>query len=365
MRILPCSREHIPAVIELLADRSAQDDPRLHAEGCRYLEEVFFGNPWYDPELPSLVCQGASGRIDGFLGVLAKPMVFEQEPLRAALSCKLRVRSPAKGEGPRNPFIAFGLIKRFLEGPQDLSAADWATEDAKKLFEACGSLAIPSYSLHWYRPIRPAQALLTFMEAQRGRSRSPALSLLAGMADLVGTKVVHRSRAAGGSSYTLDQLDTRLAVETLERAPGFSLRPHYDVASLDWLLEMAQRRAVGGCFRAAMVKDDAGHAIGWFVYLQSRRQLGLVLQLFALSGHHGTVLNAAIDDAADKGLALLLGGVDGHQLHLYDDNRCLLRGGASFLIHSRRRALVEAFLSGRALFTLLDGEGWMRRDLVE
>jgi hypothetical protein len=362
MTILACNREHIPEVVELLAGRTAQEDPADHAERCRYFEDVFFSNPWHDPDLPSLVYQDETGRVDGFLGVLPKPMVFEGEPVRAALACKLRVRNPAEGQGPRNPWTALRLLKRFFKGPQDLSVANPVNLDGKKIFEACGGLAVPLYSLRWFRPIRPARAVLAFMEVQSNR-RSRPLTLLADAADLAGTRIVSRLAASRGEPYALAGLDARSAVEALERAPGFDLRPHYDAPSLEWVLEMARRRAMGGCFRAAMVKDNARRDIGWFVYVQVREHVGLVLQSIAVDGHHGTVLRAAIEDAADRGLALLWGAVSGGDLQPYNVNRCPLQGGDEWMFtHSRQPPLVEAFLRGRALFTGLDSERWIRRD---
>jgi len=211
-------------------------------------------------------------------------------------------------------------------------------------------------------PIRPARALLASVESQRERSPSSALSLLAGVADLVVSRVVSGFAPADGSSNTLDELDPQFAVETVERASGFTLRPHYDVTSLAWLLEMTRRRAVGGCFRAAMVKDVPGGPSAGSCTRRARRTSAWFS--IALDGHDDMGLNAAVRAAADRGLALLRGAVDGSHLQSYDDNRCLLKGDASLLVHSRRPDLFEAFSSGRVLFTLLDGGGWMMSNLV-
>ena len=88
--------------------------------------------------------------------------------------------------------------------------------------------------------------------------------------------------------------------------------------------------------------------------------MGRVMQLVALPGHFGTVLRAAIEDAASEGLALLYGEVDPTNLQPYRDNACLLHTGGWMLIHARRPALLESFLRGKALFTGLDGSSWLR-----
>ena len=151
MQILPCTREHIPGVVALLAEggaprggawRDAADSDTL----ARYLEEVYLDNPWYDPELPSLVCADG-GRIDGFLGVVARPMLLRSgQPVRAAASSNFRVRGGDHG-GRRNPLIAMRLLKRFFEGPQDLSVANGANsrvqEDLGRLRRRLGGALQP------------------------------------------------------------------------------------------------------------------------------------------------------------------------------------------------------------------------------
>ena len=133
MQILPCTREHIPGVVALLAEGGAADPDAL----ARYLEDVYLDNPWYDPELPSLVCADGGGRVDGFLGVVARPMALRGgQAIRAAASSNFRVRG---GPGaPRNPLIAMRLLKRFFEGAQDLSVANGANPLSKKIWEGCG-----------------------------------------------------------------------------------------------------------------------------------------------------------------------------------------------------------------------------------
>jgi hypothetical protein len=72
------------------------------------------------------------------------------------------------------------------------------------------------------------------------------------------------------------------------------------------------------------------------------------------------VLRAAIDDAATQGLALLRGDVDARDLQAYRNALCLLNTGRWMLVHSRRQAIIDAFMHGRALFSGLDGERWIR-----
>jgi hypothetical protein len=359
MKVSPCTKENIPAVVELLTGKPAHADPAEHAALCRYYQEVYLGNPWYDPELPSLVCQDESGRITGFNGLMPRPMALENgEQVRAVVPSNLRVRA---SHGQANPLMAIRLTKACLDGPQDLTVANSSNWEAKKIWEACGGIAAPLYSFNWFRPIRPARALLELAELQSGRPVQRGLRRLADAADVIGAKFVARLTRDGRANYTVAELDRQYAVEALRQAPDFNLRPLYDLASFSWLLEMSRNSAAGGWLRAAMVRDARRQReVGWFIYSQRWERVGRVVQLIAMRGHFDTVLRAAIEDAASKRLALLYGEVDPTDLQPYRDTACLLHTGGWMLIHARRPALLESFLRGKALFTGLDGSSWLR-----
>jgi hypothetical protein len=360
MKISPCIQEKIPAVVEFLTRNPAHVDPAEHARLCKYYQEVYLSNPWYDPELAPLVCEDASGRITGFQGLIPRPMTLENgEQVRAVVASNLRVDRDANGR--KNPLVAMQLAKACLEGPQDLTVTNSSNWESKRVWEACGGIAAPLYSFTWLRPLRPARALLELAEMQRGRAVNRGLRRLADAADVIGAKLVARLARNGRADCRVAELDRQYAIEALRQAPGFDLRPYYDLPSFSWLLRMSRSGAVGAWLRAAMVRDDRRQReVGWFVCAQRSERVGRVVQLVAMPGHFETVLRAAIEDAASKGLALLYGEVDPTDLQSYRDTACLLHTGGWTLIHARRPALLESFLRGRALFTGLDGSSWLR-----
>jgi hypothetical protein len=359
MQILPCTRDHIAGVVALLADGGEAADADALA---RYLEDVYLDNPWYDPELPSLVCTDGGGRIDGFLGVVARPMSLRGgQAVRAAASSNFRVRGGEHG-GPRNPLIAMRLLKRFFEGPQDLSVANGANPLSKKIWEGCGGVSVPLCSLDWFRLIRPARGLLELAAGSRSRPWPRGLRPLSDAADLMGGNRIARRAVAddSGSAPVMAELDPQSAVDWLAAAPGFDLIPRYDAASFAWLLERCRDKALGGRLRAMAVSEPKGRDLGWFVYYEKRERVGEVVQLVAAEGKLEAVLDAAIADAAAQGLALLRGDVDARDLQAYRDALCLLNTGRWMLVHSRRQAIVDSFMRGSALFSGLDGERWIR-----
>jgi hypothetical protein len=364
MRILPCTRDHIPEVVGLLLDGAQGTDAAQRSALTGYVEEVYFDNPWRDPELPSLVCEDASGRIDGFLGVIPRPMVGRGgQPVRAAATSNFKVRGANPGEArPRNPLAAVRLLKTFFRGPQDLSVANGANPSSKKIWEACGGLSVPLYSLDWFRSIRPARALLELAVQQRTRPLPRGVRPLADFADLTAGRPLARHYVADGEAAgcSLRELDEETAARALAQAPGFDLRPSYEGPGFRWLLEMSRRKAIGGVLRSIAVRDEARQRdIGWFVYYQKKARVAEVLQLVTLDGRLDTVLAAAIRDATDQGMALLRGDVDARDLQAYRDTVCLLNTGRWMLVHAREAAVFEMFQQGRALFTALDGERWI------
>src|SRR6185436_8866345 len=74
---------------------------RRRAEGVStplqdYFREIFFDGPWRDPELPSLVYEEGAMGIVGFLGVIPRTMIFEQQPIRVAVPCQLMADERAR-----------------------------------------------------------------------------------------------------------------------------------------------------------------------------------------------------------------------------------------------------------------------------
>ena len=86
--VRPCRRDDLPQVAALYEAvvRSGRRSPPPRLEA--YFERTFFGCPWADPEIPSLVYQGADGAILGFIGSHVRRLRAGSRTLRPVPRCQ-------------------------------------------------------------------------------------------------------------------------------------------------------------------------------------------------------------------------------------------------------------------------------------
>src|SRR5207249_2794729 len=84
-RIRPFSPKDIPEVVDL-HKRVFPGNPFSSSELEIHFRLLFFENPWYDADLPSLVYQEQGEKICGFYGVIPRRMRMQGRPIRAVVS---------------------------------------------------------------------------------------------------------------------------------------------------------------------------------------------------------------------------------------------------------------------------------------
>lgn len=140
--VYPLEKRDIPAVAELFARVYPHARWVSHSECVAYFKQIFFGNPWLDPKLPSWVAREGS-RAVGFIGVVPRPM----------------------------------RLRKALAGPQALTISDGANESSRKMWEALGGLTSTLYSLQWRRLLRPAQSAPQRASSPHGRAAARGVAL--------------------------------------------------------------------------------------------------------------------------------------------------------------------------------------------
>lgn len=319
-----------------------------------YFRDILFANPWRDLPLPSWVAE-EDGRIVGLYAILPRRMRLGARALRVAVGCQFMVDA-----GPRRSLAALQLTQACLSGPQDLTLADGANDQMRRMWHAVGGTVPLLYGLHWTRPLRPARHALQLLERRAGalaRAARPAAAL----ADALAARLPPNRflRAAPGAD------DGALRVEeVLELLPevlhGAALRPEYDARALGWLLAEAARKTRHGALRARAVREG-DRLLGWYLYYLQRGAAAEVLQLTAREGGFAQVLQRLLADAWREGASAVHGRLDPRYAQELSQRHCWFRwDGTWTLCHARDPEIAAALHAGEAFLSRLEGEWWLR-----
>ncbi|MBI4638153.1 MAG: GNAT family N-acetyltransferase [Candidatus Rokubacteria bacterium] len=323
----------------------------------QYFSEVFLNNPPGDGALTSLVCEEGPGKIVGFLGLMPRRMVFDGRPVLMAVCSQFAVDPGSRGQA------GLRMLKRCLEGPQDLSITDEAGDSTRKIWEWCGGATALPYSIDWIRPLRPARLAVTVL------ARRKALAPLARASVPVAWVVDALATGLAGSPFRLspprgsrEDLDEAMLFARLpEFAADRSLRPDYDDRSVKWLLERAAELKGHGRLRKVLVRDEEREIAGWYLYHVDRDGLGEVVQIAARAHAVHRVLDHLWEDAARQGAIALSGRLEPAFAQELSERCCLFyRRGRWTLIHSKKPELLHAIQRGDAFLTRLEGEWCLR-----
>lgn len=356
-RVRVCRPDDIPAVVQLRrrAFRSTEhpSDDSLAA----YYQRIFFENPWRDEAFPSLVCEGAHGRPVGFIGVVPRPMVFQGEPVRATVSTEFMVDPEERG------LTGVDLLRTFLHGSQDLAVSDRANDAARALVEAFGGVTLLWYSLYWVRPLQPARWALGQLEG-RGVARGVRLAL--GPAARLFDAYTARVPAGPSSQHSPAGVAEPLEVDTILTAlprvvENHRLVPRYDENSFRWLLERLEERvSTCGPLHRVQIRDRWEGVIGWFLYYLNPARRAEVVQLAAVKGRRGEVLDHLLHHARRGGALVASGRLDAPFVESLLERGCTFALARPWtLLHSRRPELVNVFQSGGAFLSRMDSEWWL------
>ena len=353
------TRDDIPRVAQLhkRSFRRAAPIPATARTYSAYFNSVFLENPAGEGPLSSLVYEEDDGRIVGFLGIVRRRVAIHDCRYEAAISSQFIVDRQAT-----TALVAARLIKAFLEGPQDLSIADEATEVARRIWEGVGGSTALLHSLYWTRALRPARLALSL--ARQRRSLAPFAVLAGPVASALDTLA---TRLPGGhfrQSEPAVEAGEFSPEAVLAYAPGLygdgTLWVEYDDRTFQWLLDRAATRRTGGRVLKIALRSRL-NVVGWYVcYLDSTGHAEVV-QLAATPSSIDDVLDHLFFTAWRHGAVAVHGRLDPRFMQVLSDKYCLFhRRGPWLLVRARRPELLSAFQTGKAAFSLLDGEWSLR-----
>lgn len=289
------------------------------AEALAYLGrlygEVLFDHPWRDDELPSLVYEQDDGTLVGFLGVIPRPMTFAGRRIRAAVSVRFMVDPTNRNRS----LAAAALHRRYLRGPQELSLIENANFAARRVWaNTPGVVVVPLGSISWTATKAPQPAW-------------------------------------DGVDEPLDRADLLDCIRSA--AEQHALRPVYDAASLEWLIQFLDDARYRGSLHCRAVRGEAGAVRGWYVYYSNPKGYNGVFALQASVGEADRTLRSLLDHAGRSGgAARTVGRLQSTLMCAVADQDCALSPGPWMFAYSRDPRIAGALAAGDAFFTRLDGE---------
>lgn len=360
--IRPLKRSDLDQVASLyeLVMRSGSRKAPAGLAAC--FARFFLDAPSRDEEIPSLVCEEPDREIVGFLGVHARKMLLDGKQIRAACSGPLVIepKSRAKAAG-------IFLLKAFLNGPQDLSFTDGATEEVRRIWERLGGCASSLSCLRWTRVFRPWQFTASYL-AEHPRA-GPALSTFVTLSKPLVRSADALTRALPGTRFkppdsppaAAEEVTVKNLLEGMQSIDHqLRLRPDYDEAYLKWLFQEMRQVRSRGPLRGFLLRSEAGSVRGWYLYYLKPRGRSQVVQIAAAPLSYDSVLAHLFQDADRGGSLALVGRAEPSLLEL------LSRAGVTFqyrpslaLVHSKSPQIYAALFEGSALMTRLEGEWWM------
>jgi hypothetical protein len=353
------TRDDLPAVAALyertMRSGTTSPPPGLAASFARQQ----FDQPWYDPEIASLVCERDDGQLVGFIAVYARRILIDGRQARAACSGPLVADADA---GVVAPGVL--LTRAYLNGPQELSVTDGATWEMRRLWTRLGGVEWPLTTIAWTRVFAPLSMFASYFEVRRrpvkpipGRGAVRALDRIAALP-------VRRWVRAPTPSTKSEPLTPAAMLEHLEAvSAGCRIRPDYDEDYLRWLLaEMAMVES-RGLLHARLVRGAQGQLLGWYVVYVPAGGIAEAVQVAATEVTAPAVLDDLCAYCAGAGAAALRGRLDPWLFDAVSERRFNLRSSSAVLIHTRDPELGRAILAGESFLTRLDGEWWMAPQL--
>jgi hypothetical protein len=329
-----------------------------------YYTEVFFHNPWYDEQLPSLVYRCDKGKVTGFVGVIPRLMSVNGSTVKVAVAHRLMV-DPQGG----TPLAAVKLVKRFFSGPQDLSLADGANDLGRKFWEGMGGSTAYIYSMNWIRPLKPCRYAMSLLKENKYIRPVAVISWpLCYLADALAS-------AARSSPFCLQPPDNHTAVEIDEQlllrciaelSQDCCLRPEYDIEAVKWLWDFLKSNKHRGELKGAAVYNTNNMLTGAYLYYLNQREICEVMLLAARNDSRDDVLRHLLSRASKDGAVCVVGRFEPKFTHSFWTEQCLVKRGSWALVKAKDAELLNIINRGDAHISPLEGELWLRspRDIL-
>jgi len=352
--IRPLERDDLEQVARLFLRVMRPGGRESVSEVAGYFERTTLDHPWVAPEIPALVFADERGEIRGFIGSYVRRMYVDGRRIRAASPGNL-VAAPEV----RRMAVGALLLRRYINGPQELTYTDTAGERTRRMWHGLGGEVVHLGSLSWARVFRPCRlAGDRLLERRDGRASKLLLPPLCAAGDAVAERLARDTLKPEPPQTSAETLTPQaLVAELPQLTASMRFYPDYDEVYLEWLFEELARPRRRGSLVKRLVRDG-DQVLGWYIYYLKPGGISRVLQVVGGERHIGRVLDHLFHDAHEGGAAALDGRVESQLLEALAQRRCILRYSGASLLHSRKREILDAVFSQHGLLTRMDSEFW-------
>ncbi len=349
--IRPLERVDLPAVAALYAEFVGWDPAKTVPGLSDFFARALLDHPFADPEIPALVYEDPDDGVIGVMGSHPRPFHFRDRTVKLAFTGPLIV---APAHRPRG--IGALLLRRYVAGPQDMTANDRVLDQVHDMWDRLGGTTDTGRSIGWAYTLAPAGlAASAIARRATSRDRAPGGKLLAGADKLTARRRVPKPQ---GSTEPLNDADLLDLLDRLKRP--YPLRPAFTEGFLSFLRHEMDLVNVGQRVERRLVKDADGKPLGAYVTYLTPGWLAEVVAIIATSDNAGQVLDHLLHDSAKAGAVEVRGRFEPHTLQHLRTHRLRLTHTDWTIVQTKDQELLATALSGRAMFSRLDGEWWMR-----
>jgi len=279
--------------------------------------------------------------------------------MRAAFCGALMVR-----DHEHDPMAGARLLKAFLSGPQNFSLSETANKTSLEMSRALRGITFAPYSLEWMKVLRPA-AFACDMALRKSSLRRWTLPVAQGLDRLQrwsGIGSIGRDMpGTPAGSLSVERVDAEKFANAIEPLIShFSLRLCWTDSQLRHIVAQAYDKPRYGEAIGALVTGANGVAIGAFLYHLRPGGVGRVIQILALPGREGKIIDCMISDADQRGAAGLRGRTQPLLCDAMLGKGILFANASSTILFSRDETLIDCFRRGQAFVNGLAGESWGR-----
>lgn len=325
-----------------------------------YLGGLYLPKADSDGGIESKVYVADTGAVVGFCGVDEVPMSINGRPIRGAVCSSLMV-DPVQADA----MVAGRLMRTVRQGAQDFTFSETASAASVTMWKGLRGSVLPLHSLDWLRIFDPLQFCLAL-----ARQRLPALGVLAPVLAPIDRLI--RKGGMAPDAWRLRPVETQTPFEVRDLgraetaglmrhfAADYRLTPAWPPDALEQKIDDAASKSLLGPMASCAVMNAKGTTIGLFIYHGRRGQVGRVLQLLALPGQAGAVLDRLFAHASAAGIVAMRGRSDPALLDAARGRQLMFTSRASTVVDSQDPEIVEALQNGSVLLHGLAGETWSR-----